>query len=138
MDSSKNFEKEIGNLKSELGALRITLIGIDGKNGMRSQIQDLYKEVSELKQIFNEFIQSAGDMKIKNERQDLIFATKKELKELEEKILSKLEEKDKKTEQRIKESEEERNKEDKRIKNAKWTLYVTLIGIIVREAISLI
>jgi hypothetical protein len=131
-------EKELSSLKSDLNALRITLIGIDGKNGMRSQIEKLYQETAELKETFINFMQTVGNLELNKRNQDLTYATKKELRDVEEKILNELKEQNREQIKRLKDYEEEKREENKRLRGIRWTLYITLIGILVREAFQYI
>jgi chromosome segregation ATPase len=134
-------EKEIFGLKSDLNILKTTLIGIDGQNGLRGTLQNLNEELSNVKNKIDFFRESIGNLKSDQKGFSLILATKEELKELESKIFQKLEEAEKSRLEEKKELEK-RKKEDeinlKRLRTARYSLYIAIVGLIIKEIIPLV
>ena len=75
-EDQKQKSKEIADLSKEILALKTTLIGIDGQNGMRSQINGLSQDVNDIKNSLNKYFQAISDIKTQEARYDLVFASK--------------------------------------------------------------
>jgi len=140
-EHEQQLEKEIFGLKSDLNVLRTTLIGIDGQNGLRGTIQNLNEDISCIKKKIDSFIETMGDLKSDQRGFSLVLATKDELKELENKIFQKLEEAEKSRKEEKLELDR-RKKEDeinlKRLRTARYSLYIAIVGLIIKEVIPLL
>lgn len=139
--NQKETDTSINELKNDIQALKITLIGIDGKNGMRSQINNLFSELDEIKDCLNKYMESLSDLRSKEARCSLVFSTKKELSESENKIVKMLDEmkKDLDLERKEREKErEERKKHSENLKTSRWMLGASILGILTSSLITLL
>ncbi len=55
MDYAEHIQDEIGEIRTEVKELRTTLIGIDGKNGIRGTLEAFKKEFEEWKQKIRDY-----------------------------------------------------------------------------------
>lgn len=134
-------QKDIALIHTEVEALKVTLIGIDGNNGMRSQITNLTSEIGDIKRCFSDLIQKMSSIDSENSRNDLVYSTKKEQRDMEEKILAKIEEITKQYEEERKEREadkEERKRHLETLKTSRWLLGASIFGIFVSSIITII
>jgi len=134
-------QKDIASIQTEIKGLTVTLVGIDGKNGMRSQINDLASEINELKNCFHSYMTDISESKFESSKNILIFSTKKELKETENKILDKVDEIKKDHDNEKKEREEdkiERKRHLEILKTSRWVVIASLLGILVSSVLNYI
>ena len=139
--SQKETDTSINELKNDIQALKITLIGIDGQNGMRSQINNLFSELAEIRGILSSYMESLSDIRAKEARCSLVFSTKKELEESEDRVLAKLDEMKDELESDRKEREKEKEERQKHVDNLKtsrWILGASILGILASSVISLL
>lgn len=139
--SQKETDSCINDLKKDIQALKITLIGIDGKNGMRSQINNLFSELDEIKVCLNKYMESLTEVKSSESRFGLIFSTKKELMETETSVIRKLDEMKRELDKDRVEREKEKKENKKHYENLKtsrWMLGASILGIITSSLISLL
>ena len=132
-------QKDISSIHTEVESLKVTLIGIDGNNGMRSQISNLTLEITDLKKCFNKLIQGVFNINSDNSKNDLVFSTKKELRETEKRITGKIEDLQKNYKEERKEREddkEERKKHLDNLKTSRWILLASILGILTSSIIT--
>ena len=141
MEQFIKIEDQISEIKTDIGNLKTTLIGLDGKNGMRSQIVSLKKDLEDLQSSLNELLSRLDSIRSEQEKTNLIYATKDRLKELENKICRKLENIEENREKEKKETESQKKIEKlnmDRLKNARYSLYVAIAGLVLKEVLTLI
>jgi predicted PilT family ATPase len=139
-EDQKQKSKEIANLSREIQALKVTLIGIDGQNGMRSQILGLSQDINEIKNSLNQYLKAISDIKAQEARYDLIFATKRELRDLEEKICKKITDLDDRLEAEAEQREEERKKQEMHNENlsiSKKALIVSILALLITSTVGI-
>ena len=139
-EEQKEKSKEIVKLSKDILALKTTLIGIDGNNGMRSQIAGLSDDITEIKTSLNIYLKTIYDIKAQESRYDLLFSTKVEQRELEDKLCKQLEDVNDKLEADIDRREELRIQQEAHIENlgvSKKALTISFFGILITTIIGL-
>lgn len=139
-EDQKQKSKEIANLSKEILALKTTLIGIDGHNGMRSQINGLSQDVNEIKNSLNNYLRAISDIKAQEARYDLVFASKMELRTVEEKLCQKITDLDDKIEKDIEQREKERAEEEEKKRSygiSKKTLTLSIIALVITTILNI-
>ncbi len=139
-EDQKQKSKEITNLSKEILALKTTLIGIDGQNGMRSQINGLSQDVNDIKNSLNRYFQAISDIKSQEAKYDLVFASKMELRAVEEKMYQKILDLENKIEKDIEDREKQRIEDEKHRQNygvSKKTLNLSIIALLISTIINI-
>lgn len=133
-EDQKQKSKDISRLSQEIFALKTTLIGIDGQNGMRSQIASLAEAINDIKNSLSNHITTIYDIKAQEARYELIFATKMEQRRSEEKIFDKMIELDKKIVADIEKREKEKVEQEKYLEGrviSKRAFTLSLISVLI-------
>ena len=139
-EDQRQKSKEITNLSKEILALKTTLIGIDGQNGMRSQINGLSQDINDIKNSLNRYFQAISDIKSQEARYDLVFASKMELRSVEEKMYQKILDLENKIEKDIEDREKQRTEDEKHRQNysvSKKTLNLSIIALLISTIINI-
>lgn len=140
-EDQKQKSKEIANLSKEILALRTTLIGIDGHNGMISQINELSQDMGEIKDSLNNYLRAISDIKAQEARYDLVFASKRELRSVEEKMFQKILDLENKIEKDIEKRDLQRKEDELNNKNfgiSKKAYYLSIVALIVSAIFNFI
>lgn len=125
--------KDIARLSQDILVLKTTMIGIDGKSGMRDQITSLSKDVSSLKDSIDGYLKTVYDLKTQEAKFELLFSTKEELRQLDSKISNQLFDMNSKLEEDFEKRDRHRESQEhysEKISISKKGLYISLIGII--------
>jgi predicted PilT family ATPase len=139
-EDQKQKSKEIADLSKEILALKTTLIGIDGQNGMRSQINGLSQDVNDIKNSLNKYFQAISDIKTQEARYDLVFASKMELRAVEEKMYQKILDLENKIEKDIEDREKQRTEDEKHRQNygvSKKALNLSIIALLLSTILNI-
>jgi predicted PilT family ATPase len=139
-EDQKQKSKEIADLSKEILALKTTLIGIDGQNGMRSQINGLSQDVNDIKNSLNKYFQAISDIKTQEARYDLVFASKMELRAVEEKMYKKILDLENKIEKDIEDREKQRTEDEKHRQNygvSKKALNLSIIALLLSTILNI-
>lgn len=139
-EDQKQKSKEIANLSKEILALKTTLIGIDGQNGMRSQINGLSQDINDIKNSLNRYFQAISDIKTQEARYELVFASKIELRTVEEKMYQKILDLENKIEKDIEDREKQRTEDEKHRQSygvSKKTLNLSIIALLISTIINI-
>ncbi len=136
----KNFnkEEEINSLREDINSLRVTLVGIDGKNGLRSQIHDIYKEIGKMKSSTKDILDLLTDLKIQQKQCPFIYSTKEENGILRKEVLKELKALSQRHENEEKEKEEKENRESHFMETMKYNRYSVLVAVLALIASSAI
>ena len=140
-EDQKQKSKEIADLSKEILALKTTLIGIDGQNGMRSQINGLSQDVNDIKNSLNKYFQAISDIKTQEARYDLVFASKMELRAVEEKMYQKILDLENKIEKDIEDREKQRTEDEKHRQNygvSKKALNLSIIALLLSTILNIL
>lgn len=140
-EDKRERDKTINALSKEIQALKITLIGIDGNDGMRSQISGLSADINEIKKSFERYFNDISEIRNNESKYDLIFATKIELRISEEKICQKIIELNESLslDRKAREKQaEEQKKYNKSLTMTKNMFFLSIIGLISSIVFSLI
>ena len=123
-------DKTITALSKEIQALKVTLIGIDGQNGMRSQINGLSSDIKEIKKSFEKYFKDIEDLRHLESKNDLIFATKAELRNSEDAVIQKIQCLDDTLERDRKERENDRDAQQKYLRSLNMSKGLFLLSIV--------
>lgn len=123
-------DKTITALSKEIQALKVTLIGIDGQNGMRSQINGLSSDIKEIKQSFEKYFKDIEDLRHLESKNDLVFATKAELRDSEDTIIQKIQNLNTTLEGDRKERDRDRDTQEKYLRSLNMSKGLFLLSII--------
>ena len=116
------FRDDLKALGKEVNSLRVTLIGIDGQNGMRSQISGITTNIKDLEATVRESLDLLRAVESTDRMIHFEFTTKEETRCLKESMAKKLDE----HEQKVK-SESLRSED---VKYIKWGLALTVVALI--------
>lgn len=131
--------KEIAELSKEIQALKVTLIGIDGSNGLRSQLKTLSEDMTEVKKVLNENFTALRAIQSQENQFVHIFATKEELKESDSKLYRRINELSDKINVGVEQRRKERKEQEKYIqnlKNSRIMMTISVIGLLLTMIIN--
>lgn len=131
--------KEIAELSKEIQALKVTLIGIDGSNGLRSQLKTLSEDMTEVKKVLNENFTALRAIQSQENQFVHIFATKEELKESDSKLYRRINELSDKINVGVEQRRKERKEQEKYIqnlKNSRIMMTISVIGLLLTVIIN--
>lgn len=131
--------REIAELSREIQALKVTLIGIDGSNGLRSQMKTLSKDISEIKKVLNENFTTLKTIQTQEHQYIHIFATKEELKESDSKLYKKINFLAEKVDLGVQKREAERKEQEKylqSLKNSRIMMSISVVGLLISVIVN--
>lgn len=139
-EDQKEKSREISRLSKEISALKTTLIGLDGQNGMRSQIANLSKDTTEIKNSLNSYLKTIYEMKAQESKYEIIFCTKAEHRASESLLCEKIMNINNKIEEDIEDREKARIEHEKYIENlgiSKKALLISFLGLLSTSILGL-
>lgn len=126
----KEKAKDIANLSREIQALKITLIGIDGKDGLRGQMKTLSEDINEIKKVLNKNFTALSTLQNQEGNFFRLFASKEDLKESESKLYDKINLLSEKVETGVEKRQKERDEQEKYLRGLKNSRVMMIISII--------
>jgi len=89
---STSINTRLMNVEKEINSLRVTIIGIDGQNGMRSQLTKIENKMESMDSTIRTIAETLQVIQDREQKCPLIYSTKEENRSMEDKLISKIEE----------------------------------------------
>lgn len=123
----KQTRKEIDSLKKSLSELKSFLIGIDGKDGLRNQINALHLELESVKNSYKEIMDFLTEFRIQQSNMPYMYATKTEVTRMKEEILEQL----KAMEKERREEKKQERRDTTSVQYTRFSLYIASAALVV-------
>jgi len=123
---STSINTRLMNVEKEINSLRVTIIGIDGQNGMRSQLTKIESKMESMDSSIRTIAETLQTIQDREQKCPLIYSTKEENRFMESKLIQMMEDMEKERVQSAK-SDTLRSQD---IRLFKYGLYLTGIGLL--------